>query len=367
MEIHLFMLAEKSKIKVAFIHGRPSGHPIHVSYAQLLNADFFYEDYFIKWLETDASKFKRYLSWLINAVFFPNKARYDVFFCECLRVPPLIMRVLRIMKSNQKMIALMADESLYFLDKNRYPKLTQYLIKLFLKKCDAIICIGDLQYELALKYTDSKLHYKIVKIYNGIDVDYTMKLSDVKRIPEDTIRFLVIANLAADWRVWYKGVDIAIEAFCHIVENNKNAELYIVGEVDKGVKENLLTKISTELAPKIIFTGSVTDLIPVLNSTDICLHVSRGDAFPTSTIECLMAGIPVVVSKDTGTKSLLETIDTKFVVDVDVMQTVDAIQYFINLSDDKKKLLSEQCRKVSSKLNALDARADFYSKFYSLV
>ena len=57
MEIHLFMLDEKNNnIKVAFIHGRPAGHPIHVEYAKLLNADFFYEDRILKWLDGKSSK-----------------------------------------------------------------------------------------------------------------------------------------------------------------------------------------------------------------------------------------------------------------------------------------------------------------------
>ena len=51
------------KYQVAFIHGRPKGHPIHALYAEQLGATFIYEDFILRWHDRPNSlKIKRYLN-----------------------------------------------------------------------------------------------------------------------------------------------------------------------------------------------------------------------------------------------------------------------------------------------------------------
>ena len=359
------LVEKKGNISVVFVHGRPSGHPIHMTYAKLLNSDLHFEDYYLPWLNNvNATKIRRYSSWIVNALFFPNRKKYDIFFCECLRVPPLIMKKMGLMKPNQKLIALMADESLYFLDKGKYSWLTSTLIKNFLNSCDAIFCIGDLQYNLALKYTKNINHKNILKIYNGIDLDLQKKLNNVNRISEQTIRLIVVANLGASWRAWYKGVDIAIAAFVKAVSVKNDVELSIVGEVSNDVKEDLLKNVPPIFLSKIRFLGSVNKLESILDEIDICIHVSRGDAFPTSTIECMAAGIPTIVSHVTGTKSIVELAESRFVVDVDIDQTYHAIMHYINLSQSDKLLLRLKFKKVTKNINSDISNKHFKELFY---
>lgn len=363
------MLEEKKdKVKVVFIHGRPSGHPIHMEYAKLLNSDFHFEDYYLPWLDNEkAGKLRRYISWVINAFFFPNKKKYDVFFCECLRVPPFIMKKIGLMKSHQKLVALMADESLYFLDQGKYSWLTRVLIKSFLNTSDAIFCIGDLQYDLAIKYTKPKNHNNIVKIDNGISPALQKKLNAINRINNNKIKLFIIANLGASWRAWYKGVDIAIAAFLKISKIDENTELSIIGDVNDDVRKELMKKVPQQLFSKIHFLGSINNLESILDEFDLCLHVSRGDAFPTSTLEVMSAGIPVILSKDTGTKSIVELIDMKLVVDIDVEQTYNAIRYYINLSDSDKFILKDKIKFTLKEYNSDMTNSRFKQLFYSKV
>lgn len=362
------LVEKKDNVNVIFIHGRPSGHPIHMEYAKLINADFIFEDYYVRWLDNDrSSKMTRYLSWLINAFFFPNKTKYNVFFCECLRVPPLIMKRLGLLKSNQKLVALMADESLYFLDKKKYSWLTRNLIKNFLNSCDAVFCIGDLQYDLAIKHAKIESHKNIFKIYNGISNDFQTKLNTITRISDDTIRLLVIANLSTSWRAWYKGVDIAIAAFLQVANIKNNMELNIIGEVNDDVKKELLKDVPPQFLSKIHFMGSISNLEAILNLFDLCIHVSRGDAFPTSTLESMSAGIPVILSKDTGTKGIVESIDNNLVVEVNINQTCDAIKYYINLSESEKLILRMKVKNVVKDYNSNLTNMRFKELFYSKV
>ncbi len=357
----LSILEEKNKnIKVAFIHGRPSGHPIHAEYAKAVNADFFHEDRILRWQDVkEASKIRRYLSWILNAFFFPNRTQYDVFLCECMRVPQLIMKKIRLMNKNQRLISLMADESLYFLHHKRYPKLTQWLIKQFLNASDAIICIGDLQYEIALIYMKdtSKVH----KIYNGLDSSILQQLRGINHVNYQVKNMVVIGNLAANWRAWYKGIDLAIDAFVQL--NNHSLKLIIIGEVEETVKIELLSNVPDEFKVNIIFKGKTDDIVKELSDIQLCIHCSRGDAFPTSTLECFAAGIPVIVSEDTGTKSFVSSINHNLVCKTNETSLKDTIQNYLDLPEDQKQQIGVQLKRHPQLIDSNQAANNFISVF----
>jgi glycosyltransferase involved in cell wall biosynthesis len=362
MEIPFYMLDKKvNNTRVAFIHGRPSGHPIHAAYAKAVNADFFHEDRILRWQDVkEASKIRRYLSWILNAFFFPNRNQYDVFLCECMRVPQLIMKKIGLMNKNQSLISLMADESLYFLNHKRYPKLTQWLIKQFLNTSDAIICIGDLQYEIALIYTKdtSKVH----KIYNGLDSSILQQLREINHLNYQVKKMVVIGNLAANWRAWYKGVDLAIGAFVQL--NNHSLKLIILGEVDETVKKELLSNVPDEFKVNIIFKGKTDDIVKELSDVQLCIHCSRGDAFPTSTLECFAAGIPVIASEDTGTKTFISCIDQNLVCKTNITSLKDAMQYYLDLPEDQKQQIGVQLKNHPQLMDSNHAANNFIRVFY---
>jgi glycosyltransferase involved in cell wall biosynthesis len=364
MEIPFYMLEEKRhNIKVAFIHGRPSGHPIHAAYAKAVNADFFHEDRILRWQDVaSASKIRRYISWILNAVFFPNKAYYSVYLCECMRVPQLIMKKLGLIGGNRKLIALMADESLYFLDQKKYPPLTCWLLEQFLNACDGIICIGDLQYDIAAKYYKKKTLYKI---YNGIDKKQIERLNGIKNESNEVKKIIVIGNMAAYWRAWYKGVDIAISAFSKL--NQRGLELHIIGEVDAAVKQALLKEVPKEIIAQIFFKGKVNDIKDVLKLADLCIHCSRGDAFPTSTLECFAAGVPVIVSEVTGTKSFVSEVDNQLVCRTNEQDLLRSLNYFLKLSQEERGVISNKLKSHPKLIDSEQAIERFREVFYNLI
>lgn len=350
--------------KIAFIHGRPASHPIHASYAKKIHADFYFEDRLIRWQDIpNASKLRRYFSWMLNAFLFQKIKTYDIYFCEGMRVPQLIMKRFGLMKKGAKLVALMADESLYFLSIKKYPKITQYLIQAFLNSCDSIICIGDLQFNLA-KEIIKKENVKIFKIYNGINDELLIELQkNVYRPNEKLFKMFVFGHLAANWRAWYKGADIAIDTFCQLNHESNNFSLDIIGQVEEDVKRTLLKNVPKELKSKIHFLGNVIDIVSVISKYDLCLHVSRGDAFPTSTLECMAAGIPVIVSNITGTSNLVKSVSEDFVVNVSIEDTLISINRFINMSVDNKHKLSLRFKEVVSDFKAEKANSNFQTIF----
>lgn len=347
---HRFLMSEIiTKQKIAFVVGRPSGHPLHMAYANSVHADIIHEDSILRWQDVPtAGKLRRYASWLLNAFFFKNRKKYDIFLCECLRVPPLILKSLGLMRRNQKLAALMADESLYFLDQHKYPAMTQWLIRLFLKKCDYVIGIGTLQYELALKHVPKGHENKVRLIpFNGLDADTLQRLLDIPTKTGIPKRLLIVGNMSAYWRAWYKGVDLSFAAFQKLCEQY-DLYLDIIGATANEVEEELLSNMNSTAKSRIKFLGEIKDIPAALKSYDICLHPARGDAFPTSTLECYAAGIPTVVSVDTGTKAFAKKVDDQLVCELNEDSVTASLKHVLDLDTHELEKVSSGLKKVVS-------------------
>lgn len=331
-------------LRTVFVHGRPSGHPIHDKYAKLVNADFCFSDHKLRWNDIEnVSKIKRTLSWIVCAFAFPNKKSYNIFFSEGVRESLVIMKWLKLFRKDQKLIALMANENLYFIYTKKYGKLVEFLMSSFFKKCDALICIGRYQAELANKLFPFTKTYTI---FNGIP---SSKMLLFQSIIPDLVsnRILVIANCSSISRMYYKGLDLAVEAFYRILKEFKNLELHIVGECSKEVIAHCLELVDKEYQQQIIFHGH--DSIEThLSNTCLLLQLGRGDSFPTSTIESAAAGVPVFVTEETGTKELLDKIDPFFITNLKSKDISLKIREYLKLSNDEKSIVSQKFKEVSS-------------------
>jgi glycosyltransferase involved in cell wall biosynthesis len=334
------------KVQVAFIHGRPKGHPIHALYANQLGATFIYEDFILRWHDKPNSlKIKRYLSWIVCALFFPEKNKYRIYLTECIRIPQLVMKMLGLIGREQKLVALMADESLYFNLIGRYPPLTSLLMKLFLKKADAIICIGEFQTETAKKILNYKSSKKIYTIFNGVPTLRRAKLETLK-YNSSSKNILFIGNASVPWRAWYKGIDLMIEAFFKAFEKDNELRFYIVGSVDKEIIPSLVDRYSRVIKEAVIFVGE-SDLIEEhINKCSLYLHCSRGDAFPTSIMEAMSGGLVPIISDSTGTVEIVKKINESLVVPLDSTAIAERIGWFFGMSNHERETLSERARTI---------------------
>lgn len=109
-------------------------------------------------------------------------------------------------------------------------------------------------------------------------------------IPVDA---LVIGN--SSQLIKRKRLDVFLETGKKILKNNENAYLVIAGD---GEEKNNLEKLATDLdiASKVIWLGWQRDLTPFYHSLDFLLFNSDWDAFPTTPLEAMSYGIPVVAS-----------------------------------------------------------------------
>lgn len=348
--------------KTAFIIGRPSGHPTHAKYARSVDSTFIHEDRILRWQDLNASKPRRYLSWLLNAFFFPRLNSWDAILTECVRVPQLIQKKLGLLSKKQKLIALMSDESLYFTVSKKYPKLTQYLMIQFWKSCDSIICIGEFQQELAKQVLPKSHHKKIYEIYNGVSKQNLNTLNKVQpSLNSKTIVF--VGNATTIWRTEYKGLDIMLSVINELIEY-PNLIFKIAGEIPIHIQSHLLKGLSEETKAKVEFLGKVIQLENLFSDACLYFHTARGEAWGISVNEAMAAGVPALVSEKTGAKSLVYQMDPNFVVPLDKSEIKSQLNFYLNLSIAERKLLSVKARNASNQFSEEDAILNFKLKFH---
>lgn len=360
------MEAKTSKYKVVYIHGRPSGHPIHDRFARELEADFVPVDFYLPWhANANPNKFKKYLSWLFCALFFPRAKQYHIYFTESVREPILIRKILGLFSKRQKLIPLMDNETLFFYHNNKYSKLVRWMVKTYLKKSDVILCVGNFQAELATKIIGIESSNKIKTINNWVFPEKQKVLEQIKPILNSN-KILFIGDVSAEFRAWYKGVDLMIKAFDLASKVNPDIILEMVGINDDKHLEPFLSVLSPETRKKIIIKERQV-IYPFLETASLYLHCARGEAWGISIMEALSAGVPVICSDLTGAKEIVEKISKKQVVSTNETEISEKILWYFNLSNQEKFEISEKGRSVMKDYSEEKSLQKFHSTYNEIL
>ena len=165
----------------------------------------------------------------------------------------------------------------------------------------------------------------------AIGLEKLPKLSAFEK-KDDTIRIVMVGNL-----IYWKAIDIGINAFLGLVEEYPNVELHILGEGNK--KEYLQRMASKYIDDKIFFDKPVShdDIFEYYKRFDIYINTTLRDSGCMAMMEAMCVGIPCICIATGGPKILSSSIPELQISISQYDTVVNELKYkLINLIENKE-------------------------------
>ena len=109
-----------------------------------------------------------------------------------------------------------------------------------------------------------------------------------------------------------KGFECAIDALRLLRPRFPRARLVIAGE---GPHEAAVRAHAAGMGHAVLVVGHREDSMELLDATDVVVHPSRVDAFPTTLLEAMSAGVPVVATRVGGIPEIVDDASTGLLVE----------------------------------------------------
>lgn len=178
----------------------------------------------------------------------------------------------------------------------------------------AIVCVSKrLQQELSER---SPLpSRKLRLIYNGVDPEQFSRppsgnLKQELELPDQARLVVSIGNIRPA-----KGYEYLIEAACDLVQSDPDTHFVVVGHQKKALFDQLQAQIAeSPVKPNVHFLGFREDVGDILRQADIFLLPSVSEGFSISTVEAMMAGVPVIATRSGGPEEILENEQTGLLI-----------------------------------------------------
>lgn len=195
--------------------------------------------------------------------------------------------------------------------------------------------------------------YPIKTIYNGVDTTVftpcsTTKIREKYKIPTNTFVILGIASIWSERK--------GLKDFIRLSESLKENEMIIlVGLTDKQI--NILPRNILGISR----TENIHELAELYSLTDVFVNPTWEDNFPTTNIEALACGTPVITYQTGGSPEAL-TPETGFVVEQgDLAGIRDAID---SIKSKGKSFYAESCRERAVRMFNKNERYAEYLELY---
>ena len=216
----------------------------------------------------------------------------------------------------------------------------KYFYRWILKRFDRIIFVCQSQKEYWIKKYP-ELEDKSDVVYNGVDtIKYSADYQGGQEVTEIKGKYKLDSNYpvvscVAGFRK-EKGHKILIEAFKGIDEE---AYLMLVG--DGPLKKEIQNEVlKTHKADKVIFTGEIRDVRPILKVSDLMVLASTAvETFSMSMLEAMAMGVPVMAS-DTGglSEAICNGENGQLIVPGDIMQLAQELKRLLSNPELMKKM-----------------------------
>lgn len=209
-------------------------------------------------------------------------------------------------------------------DGERFLKTKFFLIGLGASR---IVCVSK-RLERELTARSNLPSRKLQLIYNGVDhfafhEDSGVDLRKELGLKPETTLVVSVGNIRPA-----KGYEYLINASIRMAESDPDIHFVVVGHQRKALFEELNRQISeAPRAPKIHWLGFREDVADILRQADIFLLPSVSEGFSISTVEAMMAGVPVIATRSGGPEEIIDDGKTGFLIPArDPAAIVDAIK-----------------------------------------
>jgi len=177
-------------------------------------------------------------------------------------------------------------DGIYYDKAENYNKRNNDINKAYLM-ADAVVYQSNLSKIMCEKYLDNKKTKIYDIIYNGID---PVGWNNFKN--HDGINVVACAK----WRRW-KRLPETIEVFIEFLKYYSEAKLHIIGPMKRGSKVIKHTNIIYHNPNKKIDFEKMKKIYCIM---DMYLHLSKKDWCPSSVVEAIAAGIPIITTNACG-------------------------------------------------------------------
>lgn len=189
--------------------------------------------------------------------------------------------------------------------------------------------------------------YNITVIPNGIDLK-NFKPSETKKKYFKSEHKIKILGVAKNWeeRKGFQFIDKLSRKY------SNRYEIIVVGKCKPNQTKNSLIKFISE-------TSSVKELADVYSQADVFINPTLQDNFPTTNLEALACGIPVVTFNTGGSPEAIDLYSGVICEEKNVDSLRDGIEMVIN----NEMITSESClerAKVFNRSNCLKAYIQLY-------
>ncbi len=324
------------------------GHPVHVKFADSINADKFQVTTRPTKIQSSHIKVINLMRGSLSVPF-----GYQYIICESCYFYPAIKRRLHLL-GNSKIINLHGGPILYHVLSKRVKGLEAKMLLDLLQEVDGHLVYGSYGFSLLKKFS---IKGPVRIIYPFVEPSLLSRLLKVRPNLE-TKSISIIATTDP----FNKGLDLLFHA------------LKIVSKKEHKIRLNLITRMSEKEVQKISgydqtivsIAKNVPEMSAALGNSSLYIQPSRADMFPVGCLEAMAAALPTIVSVENGAKEVVDKIDPTMVVDLDSNAIAQSILAYFAKSPKERIVLSEKFRAAAVFFNEKDMVSRFSDQFQQL-
>lgn len=349
---------------IAFVYrgdgsGSPAAHPLHQSWAESVDADEIIVEV-PSWIPSPLTS-TSVGDFLYNTKIAPFD-KHDVYVFES---PASIYAAPMIHRLDSEAIKVDLETSWRLFGAEAYTfshlplgldflrsqdrRLDGFLLqKLLTQYFDGVVTVSKMMQNKLRQSLNIPIHIS----YPFIDEVLSQKL--IQLTPELRTNIAVTVGTARD----HKGVDRLVENWSEVRSVHSDAELVIIGSGHPARYKSV---------SGVTVAGYVESLIEWFPRFSLAIHPARIDAFPISTLETMLAGIPTLVTENTGTKEVVSNIDNQLITPSTSEGIVAGVSEYFDLAITERQKLSRDTQEAVSSYVEPERMSDFKRTLDELV